>query len=296
MPTRPRAVALTLPERYATTLSAAAFAHMLDRMIGRDDTLAHPRWRRWLGAFALVGLLGLALGLGTVRAEPRCAAPHELLEDDGDLPLTAAAIGRKQPIRIVAIGGASTAGMGASGAGAAYPARLQTHLASRLASHTVSVVNKSVARQTAAEMAARFPADVLAEKPTLVLWETGAADAVRGIEVDDFSRTLNDGIARLKAAGADVILVEPQYAPRTMTLMNLPPYLEAVSMVADGAGVVMFRRFEIMRHWTEQGRFDMSVKPPALTAEIDALYDCLGQLIAQLITERLIADGVTGLR
>src|SRR5260221_4880603 len=150
---------MTLPERDATTLSAAAFAHMLDRMIGRDDTLAHPRWSRWLGALALGGLLGLfglAGGLGTVRAESRCAAPHELLEDDGDLPLTAAAIGRKQPIRIVAIGGASTAGMGASGAGAGYPARLQTHLASRLAGHTVSVVNKSVARQTAAEMAARF--------------------------------------------------------------------------------------------------------------------------------------------
>jgi hypothetical protein len=67
-------------------------------------------------------------------------------------------------------------------------------------------------------------------------------------------------------------------------------------MVAEGAAVVMFRRFEVMRYWSEQGRFDMTLKPPALTTEVDALYDCLGQLIAQLITERLIADGVTGLR
>src|SRR3954471_16985999 len=55
------------------------------------------------GALALACLLGLG---APVLAEPRCTAPHELLEDDGDLPLTAAAIGRKQPIRIVAIGGA----------------------------------------------------------------------------------------------------------------------------------------------------------------------------------------------
>jgi hypothetical protein len=240
--------------------------------------------------------LAAAFVPGAARAENRCAVPHELLEDDGDLPLTAATVGRKQPIKIVAIGGASTAGMGASAPGAAYPARLQAHLATRLAGHAVSVVNRSKPRQTAIEMAARFDADVLPEHPTLVLWETGTVDAVRGIELDDFSRALSDGIARLKAAGADVILIDPQYAPRTMALMNLPPYYEAVHMVADGTTVAMFRRFEIMRHWSEQSRFDMTLKPPALTPEVDALYDCLGQLIAQLITERLIADGVTGLR
>lgn len=248
---------------------------------------------------ARIGVLALAasLGLGMpARAENRCVIPHELIEDDGELPMTAAAITKRQPLKIVAIGSASTAGTAASAARAAFPARVQAHLATRLAGHTVSVVNKAVARQTAAEMAARFEAEILSERPTLVLWETGTVDAVRGIEVDGFSRTLSDGIARLRAGGADVILIDPQYSPRTMTLMNLQAYVEAVHMVGDGARVEVFRRFEIMRHWTDQGRFDMNAKPPTLTAEIDAVYDCIGQLLAQLITERLIADGVTGLR
>jgi hypothetical protein len=234
--------------------------------------------------------------LAPAHAADRCAAPHELLEDDGDLSATAAAVARRQPIRIVAIGSASTAGVGASDPRAAFPTRLQAHLATRLSGHAVSVINKAAARQTAAEMLAHLDADVLSLRPTLVVWEAGTVDAVRGVEVDDFSRTLSDGIARLKAAGIDVILIDPQYSPRTMMLTNLPPYLEAVHMVADGARVELFRRFDIMRHWLDDGRFDLSVKPPALVAQIDAIYDCIGQLLAQKIVERLIADGITGLR
>lgn len=259
----------------------------------RASRRARGRPRAYYGALALTALLALG---APARAEDRCAVPHELLEDDGDLPATAAALARKQPIKIVALGSAATAGAGASGVDAAFPARLRMHLAARLPGHAVSVVNKGVARRSAAEMSAHLDAEVLSERPTLVLWEAGTVDAVRGIEVDGFSRTLSDGVARLKAAGADVILIEPQYSPRTTTLMNLQPYLEAVHMVADGARVDLFRRFDIMRHWMDQGRFDMTLKPPPLTSEIDAVYDCIGRLIAQLIIERLIADGVTGLR
>ncbi len=173
--------------------------------------------------------------------------------------------------------------------------RLQAHLAARLPGHTVTIVNKSAARRTAAEMAARF-ADVLAEHPTLVLWETGTVDAVRGIELDVFTRTLTDGIAQLKAGGADVILVGPQYSPRTVSLMNLRPYLEAMHMVADAARIDSFNRFEVTHHWMDGGDFDMTLKPPKLTAEIDALYDCLGQVLAQLVAERLVSEGIKDLR
>jgi hypothetical protein len=248
--------------------------------------------RRWIACLAL---LPLALG-GPAHGDSRCPVPHELIEDDGELPVTAATLVRHQPLKIVTIGGASTAGSGASGMAAAYPMRLQAHLSSHLPGHGVVVVNKAMPRQTAAEMVARFPADVLAERPTLVVWETGTVEAVRGVDIDGFTRTLTDGIARLKAGGADVILVDPQYSPRTIALLNLQPYFEAIHMVGDAARVEVFNRFDIMHHWIDDGRFDMTLKPPKLTAEIDAIYDCIGQLLAQIIAERLISEGVKDLR
>jgi hypothetical protein len=51
-----------------------------------------------------------------------------------------------------------------------------------------------------------------------------------------------------------------------------------------------------MHRWIDDGGFDMTLKPPQLTVEIDAIYDCIGQLLAQIITERLISEGVKDLR
>jgi hypothetical protein len=250
-------------------------------------------WRRRVAW--LVVLAPLACG-GAAHGESRCGVPHELIEDDGELPAMAGALTRHQPIKIVAIGGASTAGSGASSAQAAYPTRLKAHLAERLPGYRMEVVNRAVPRQTAAEMVARFKADVLAERPALVIWETGTVDAVRGVDVDGFTRTLADGIARLKHDGADVILVDPQYSPRTVALMNLQPYFEGIHMIADSARVEVFNRFDIMRYWIDEGRFDMTLKPPRLAPEIDAIYDCIGELLAQIIAERLLSQGIKELR
>jgi len=250
-------------------------------------------WRHRIAWLAV--LPPLAFG-AAAQAESRCDVPHELIEDDGELSATAAALARHQPIKIVTIGGASTAGSGASGAQAAYPTRLQVHLAERLPGRRMEVVNKAVPRQTAAEMVARFKVDVLAEQPALVVWETGTVDAVRGVDVDGFTKTLAEGIARLKAGGADVILIDPQYSPRTIALMNLQPYFEGIHMMGDTARVEVFNRFDIMRYWIDEGRFDMTLKPPKLAPEIDAIYDCIGALLAQIIAERLVNEGLKELR
>jgi acyl-CoA thioesterase-1 len=250
-------------------------------------------WLRRLACLALAS--PFALG-GLAHAESRCSVPHELIEDDGEFPATAAALAQHQPLKIVAIGGASTAGSGASGPAAAFPMRLEAHLAGRLPGHGVVVVNKAVARQTASEMVARFKTNVLNERPAIVVWETGTVDAVRGVDIDGFTRTLADGVAQLKAGGADVILVDPQYSPRTVALLNLQPYFEAVHMVGDQAQTEVFNRFDIMHHWIDDGRFDMTLEPPKLTVENDAIYDCIGELLAQIIAERLVSEGVKDLR
>src|SRR5215472_3366283 len=143
--------------------------------------------------------LPLSPGLGGALS---CGVPDELTQFDDKLPHLAERLSAKEPVKIVAVGGASTRGQAAGSADLAYPHRLQEIL-SRSYSSPITVVNRGVPRQTAQQMLDRFPTDVIPEDPVLVIWETGTTDAVRGVEVDDFAATLQSGIDEFKARGID---------------------------------------------------------------------------------------------
>jgi lysophospholipase L1-like esterase len=235
--------------------------------------------------------LTLAAGLlGPAAAgypDPSCSVPPVLLYAEGDLPLFAKRAAREGPLKIVALGSGTTMGMGAS-ANFSYPTRLKEALAPTL-NRRLAVVNKGVARQTAADMLKRMNVDVLAEKPDLVIWETGTVDAVRGVELDEFAQTLMQGIVRLKEAGIDVILVDPQFSRRTAGMLNLHPFIERMRAIASSENVLVFHRYDIMRHWDDVGFVKLDdMKPSAeLTREIDKTYDCIGRLLAELIRKEL---------
>ena len=95
------------------------------------------------------------------------------------------------------------------------------------------------------------------KKPTLVIWQTGTVDAMRSIDPDDFRGAVDEGVAALQNAGADVVLMNLQYSPRTETMISAPPYLDNMRVVAQQHDVPLFDRFAIMRHWNEQGDFDL---------------------------------------
>ncbi len=84
----------------------------------------------------------------------------------------------------------------------------------------MTVDNRAVARQTAQEMAARLDREVIALKPTLVIWETGTTDAVRGTELDEFRQTIRTGIDRLRASGAEVVFMDMQFSRQTHAVIN----------------------------------------------------------------------------
>src|SRR5207253_11501351 len=78
------------------------------------------------------------------------------------------------PIKIVAIGSSSTFGSGASSSAASYPSRLEAELKSQLPGLPVTVLNKGIGGEEAAQMVARFDGDVLDESPGLVVWQGGS--------------------------------------------------------------------------------------------------------------------------
>ena len=64
--------------------------------------------------------------------------------------------------------------------------------------------------------AVRFATDVVAAHPDLVLWQVGTNSVLRDHPLKPHAALLHEGIAELKAAGADVVLMDMQYAPQVL--------------------------------------------------------------------------------
>jgi hypothetical protein len=227
----------------------------------------------------------VVMASGAVRAEADdCATPPEMTETDIKLPHLAERLKARQPISIVAIGGASTIGQAAGSPDLSYPHRLGEDLAQDFPDSPVTVTNKGVPRQAARQMFERFATDVFAEDPVLVIWEVGINDAVRGTDIDEFAQTLQDGLDELKNRAIDTILVDMQFSRSSSTLINFDGYLKALHRAGDLAEVYVFPRFEMMRYWSEQNVFNFDDVAAEDRAKLAArVYDCLGRKMAEII-------------
>jgi hypothetical protein len=167
---------------------------------------------------------------------------------------------------------------------AAYPARLQAALKEKLPAVTVDLSVDIEAKKTAEEVTAALPKLLEGKKPTLVIWQTGTVDAVRSVDPDDFRTAVDEGVVALQEAGADVILVNPQYSPRTETMISVPPYLDNMRVVAQQHDVPLFDRFAIMRHWAESGEFDLFSAFHGVELA-KRVHNCLGVALSQFVLE-----------
>jgi lysophospholipase L1-like esterase len=249
---------------------------------------------RTFGLLTVIGI-GLLSLLGTAPAqEPGCAVPASFYDTEPTLPKTAAAIASGQTVSIVALGSASTLGHAAGSADLAWPARLAVALTSRFPAAHVTVDNRAVARQTAQEMASRLDREVIAVKPTLVIWETGTTDAVQDTDLDEFRQTLQTGIDRLRASGIEVVVMDMQFARQTHAIINFDRYESVLREVTDANTVPLFRRHDIMHHWAESGLFDlMTGDHTKLHLVASRLYDCIGRAVADFITRDVHAEAST---
>lgn len=232
------------------------------------------------------GLLIFALAVfAQVAGIEACEAPFPFLEDQPSLPRTYGDIRNGRQVLIAAIGGASTLG-GAAGDDPklAWPERMAVALSQQFPTASVRAVNLGVARQTAQDMLRRIDSDVLRLNPTLVIWETGTTDAVRGIGLEEFRESVQAGIDRLKARHVEVMLMDMQYSRRALALYAFAEYQNTLNELAEFNGIPIFHRHDAMRAWSEAGAFDFDVADPAKRRAVAAgLYDCIGRGVASLI-------------
>ncbi len=232
-------------------------------------------------AFITVLLAASALaGRALAVDPPSCAVADSLSFSDNSLNRVASAVGKQHQLAIAVFGTGSSTLAGTEGPSLAYPARLE------VSNVMVRVATRTKGGQTADGMRRNMKDLLVDEKPNLVIWQTGTVDAIRRVELDEFRAALEDGVATLHAGGADVILMNMQYSPRTESMIAVGPYVDEMRAVAQQRDIPLFDRFAIMRYWSDEGAFDFYAagRDNGLPRRV---HDCLGRAIGALV----IGDG-----
>jgi acyl-CoA thioesterase-1 len=216
----------------------------------------------------------------------RCAAPAELIRLDHPLKRMARRLSSGRPVTIVTIGSSSTAGAGASSPDKSYPSQLAVELRTLFPRVPVHVINRGIGGEEARDMVVRFDRDVFAESPDLVIWQVGSNSVLRDRPLRKANVPLREGLKRLKAVDADVILMNPQYAPKVIAKPDIERMVNLIGATAQEAQVDLFPRYAVMRHWrlTENIPFSAFLSPDELHMN-DWSYGCIAKLLAAAIYE-----------
>jgi lysophospholipase L1-like esterase len=218
------------------------------------------------------------------NTNPVCGGPAEVARLNQPLTRTARRLASGEPLTIVAIGSSSTAGAGASSPAASYPSRLAAELQRRFPGHDITVLNRGINGDETWQMLARFPKDVFAAHPDLVIWQVGVNSVLRDRPLQPHSELLRDGIAQIRDIGADVVLIDMQYTPKVIAKSETPDMEHQIAYTAKLENVDLFARFALMRDWSEVRHipFETFTAPDQLHMN-DWGYACVAKLLATAI-------------
>jgi acyl-CoA thioesterase-1 len=230
-----------------------------------------------------------ALALGTALALATAASPFPANADN-----VAGSPSCGAPVTVVAIGSSSTFGAGASTPEKSYPSRLAVELKALFPSIAFRVVNRGVNGEVAREMLARFNRDVFSENPDLVLWQVGSNSVLNNLPITQTSTPLHQGLERLRRADADVVLINPQYAPKVIAKPDAERMVQLIDATTKETNVDLFPRFSLMRYWrlVKGLPFSAFVSPDELHMN-DWGYGCVAQLLAGAIKDAATRATVT---
>jgi len=210
-----------------------------------------------------------------------CLPPKGISQSMGSLPHVAAKLAANKPIVIVAFGSSSTQGYGATSPEFTYPNRLAAQLHRKYPAAAITVINRGKGGEDAPEMMKRLRSEVIDAKPDMVIWQVGTNAVLRNLDPASTVKTVEDGVATIQASGADLVLVDPQYAPAVNARgENAGKMVRLLSKVAHYRHVGIFPRFEVMRDWHDRQSlpFDIFVTKDGLHMN-DWGYACFAQLL-----------------
>jgi lysophospholipase L1-like esterase len=214
---------------------------------------ASPAQPKSLTTKAIDKVKEVAKSAGDIFARVPCLPPKGGAKSMGSLAHVAGKLASGQPVLIVAFGSSSTAGYGSTTPEYTYPNRLAAQLRRQYPGAEITVLNRGQGGEDAPEMMKRLQTQVIDMKPDLVIWQVGTNAVLRNLDPSETAKLVEDGIARVQAAGADIVLVDPQYSPRVNERAeSAGQMVRLLRKVAELRHVGIFPRFEVMRDWHEK--------------------------------------------
>ena len=255
-------------------------------------------------------LAGLLLcWAGAAGAADRCAAPDDITANLSPLTHVAAVLKPGSTLNVLTVGSATVfspteslqpgtvtglaLGIGNGPRGgeliasdAAFPLQMAKDLRAAIPGLVVNVTVKGGRGMLASDMLSIIKTELAAHSYQLVIWQTGTVEAVRNVPSGEFYQTLSDGSAAIADAGADLVLVDPQFSRFLHANTDLDPYSQTLQQIAGQPDVLLFHRFELMRYWSSEGQIDLERTPKNLRVKtVEALHTCLGASLARMVAE-----------
>jgi acyl-CoA thioesterase I len=102
----------------------------------------------------------------------------------------------------------------------------------------------------------------------------------------DHGAAIRDGLNKIRAIGADVVLIDPQFAPKVILKTEVGPMVELIATTAKQENVDLFRRFDVMKHWHDVDHlaFETFVSSDGLHMN-DWSYACMAKGLGLAIAE-----------
>lgn len=195
----------------------------------------------------------VAKSAGDIFSRVPCLPPKGGIQPMGSLPHVAGKLASGKPVVIVAFGSSSTQGYGSSSPDFTYPNRLAAQLHRQYPGAEITVLNRGVGGEDAPEMMKRLETAVIDVKPDMVIWQVGTNAVLRNLDPIETQKQIDEGIARIQAAGSDVVLVDPQYSPQVYQRgESANRMVRMMQRVARLHHIGIFPRFEVMREWHDQ--------------------------------------------
>ena len=208
---------------------------------------------RSLTAKAIEKAREVAKSAGDIFSRVPCLPPKGGVNPVGSLPHVAGKLASGAPVTIIAFGSSSTQGWGSTSPEFTYPNRLAAQLHRHYPGAAITVINRGKGGDDAPEMIKRLQGEVIDAHPDLVVWQVGTNAVLRDLDPVETAKVVSDGVAQIQAAGADLVLVDPQYSPRvTERAQSASQMVRLLGKVAALRHVGLFPRFEVMREWHEE--------------------------------------------
>ena len=200
----------------------------------------------------------VAKSAGDIFSRVPCLPPKGGSKSMGSLPRVASKLAAGQPVVIIAFGSSSTAGYGATSPEFSYPNRLGAQLHRQYPTADITVINRGQGGEDAPEMMKRLQTSVIDMRPDLVIWQVGTNAVLRNLDPAETAKLVEEGITRIQAVGADLVLVDPQYSPRVNEhAESAGKMMKVLNKVAELRRVGVFPRFEVMKDWHEKQAIPM---------------------------------------